>query len=95
MPGIRAPDGDRSKILGRKSDMPLFVVRRDGLAPGGAMTHNIDRAIEVNESRRLLPHEIFCNARKIRAHCPARAGLPIRTLLSGQPIEQSHQTWMR
>jgi hypothetical protein len=94
MPGIHAPDGDRSKILGHESDMPLFVVLRGGLAPGGAMTHNMralpplmeseaerlynfdlsvfftrtgihfarrrySRAIEANESRRFLPHEIF------------------------------------
>jgi acetoacetyl-CoA synthetase len=78
MPGIHAPDGDRSKILGRESDMPLFVVPRDGLAPGVAMTHNIDRAIEARESRRFLPHEIFAmpekSARIVRQEQTFRSG---------------------
>ena len=69
--------------------MPLFVVVRDGLASGVAMTHNIDRAIEANESRRFLPHEVFAMPEKSARIDPAKAGLPIRTLQTGQPIEKS------
>jgi acetoacetyl-CoA synthetase len=68
--------------------MPLCVVRRDGLASGVAMTHNIDRAIEANESRRFLPHEVFAMPEESARIARQKQGVAIRPLLSGQSIEK-------
>ena len=76
------------EYLGRESDMPLFVVLREGVALDDALKGRINAAIKTALSPRFVPDSIHQVAEVPRTLSGKKQELPIKKLLLGQPIDK-------
>ena len=82
--GSRRQPRRRSRMLGRESYMPLFVVLREGLALDEALTRRL-KAIRSALSARHVPNEIFQVGSIPRTLSGKKMELPVKKLLLGAP----------
>jgi acetoacetyl-CoA synthetase len=71
------------EYLGRESDMPLFVVLREGLTLDEALTARLKQAIRVALSARHVPNSIHQVAAIPRTLSGKKMELPVKKLLMG------------
>ena len=76
------------EYLGRESDMPLFVVLRDGLVLDAALTQRLKHNIKTALSARHVPNQIFQVSAVPRTLSGKKMELPVKKLLMGTPAEQ-------
>jgi acetoacetyl-CoA synthetase len=76
------------EYLGRESDMPLFVVLREGVALDDALKARINDRIKTALSPRFIPNGIFQVPEIPRTLSGKKQELPIKKLLLGQPLEK-------
>jgi acetoacetyl-CoA synthetase len=76
------------EYLGRDSDMPLFVVLREGVALTDELKARINAAIRSGLSARHVPNSIHQIAEVPRTLSGKKQELPIKKLLLGQPADK-------
>jgi acetoacetyl-CoA synthetase len=76
------------EYLGRESDMPLFVVLREGVALTDELKTRINAAIRSGLSARHVPNSIHAIAEVPRTLSGKKQELPIKKLLLGQPADK-------
>lgn len=76
------------EYLGRESDMPLFVVLREGVVLDDALRTRLNHAIKTALSPRFVPNGIFQVPEIPRTLSGKKQELPIKKLLLGQPVDK-------